>query len=109
MSKIVAAWADASRAFGSFSGPDEIYDALCEASHTLARAVANTPAETHDDLAIKVYMLALVECDQTGPQPLVHKVAPEDAEYEETHLWSGIIADLPRISPAVRDLIASAS
>jgi hypothetical protein len=109
MSKIVAAWADASRAFGSFSGPDEICDALCEASHTLARAVANTPAETHDDLAIKVYMLALVECDQTGPQPLVHKVAPEDAEYEQTHLWSGIIADLPRISPAVRDLIASAS
>jgi hypothetical protein len=106
MHKAVMRWAASARAFGTFVGEVKRCNELCSSSHADACAVAALPAETWEDLAVKTYMLALVECGQIGPGPLVHDVDQVEAGHEETHLWRGIIRDLPLTSPAVRALIA---
>jgi len=102
----VAAWAASGHAYGTFTGDDEPANILLEREHSDICAVAAIPSETLEDVAVKTYMLALVECGLTGPQPLVQKVAPHEEGYEETHLWRGVMRDLPLTSPAVRALVA---
>lgn len=109
MAQAVSEWAIISRAFGAFYGSNEAGDALCEANARALRAVAELPAASFEDVAVKTYLLALEECDLAGPQALKYEASPEGENYHTTHLWRGIISDLPRVSPAVRDLIASAA
>src|SRR3546814_5188919 len=110
MSVAVMDWATSCTAFnGATDRSENDRNYLCRVSHEAAAIVAATPAATLDDLAVKTFMLALVECERVGPQPLQHGVHPGYEEYEETKLWQGVIADLPRISPAVRYLINSAT
>ncbi len=113
MSSAVLNWKAATKAYCDAcehcKADDEKSSELCRAAADAARALAAVPAHTSADFAIKVYLLALVECGQTGPRPLVHDVDPQDADYEETHLWRGIIADLPEVSSTVRELINTAT
>src|SRR3546814_10596034 len=60
---------------------------LLNAAYEASTAVAAVPCRSPEDLLLKVYMLALVECGLVGPGPLVMDPETEIGEYEESHLW----------------------
>ena len=77
---------------------------LLNIAYEASTAVAAVPCRNPEDLLLKVYMLALIECGLVGPGQLVMDPETETGEYEESHLWRGIIRDLPNISPTVAEL-----
>jgi hypothetical protein len=102
MQTAVDRWVETSLACRAHAGTDDEATPLHDADLAAAQAVAMLPAQSPEELLIKLYMLALVECGQVGPGELKYD---RNEECEETILWNGIVADLPRLSPAVRALI----
>lgn len=81
--------------------PDEIMDRLMGEETEALRALADTPAETADDLVLKMLPLAMIENDPPlGQHPMVPVNDPQaDTDYQEDALWRGIIRDLSTVSP----------
>jgi len=102
---LVTRWVEASAALHAPSVVDDDAKHFHSADHQASAAIAAFPARSLEELATKMYMLALVECGQVGPGELRYET---DEQYEETHLWRGIMADLPRLAPAVQKLIDGA-
>ena len=66
----ISKWKVAAKAYGtacSDEKPEEELNRLSIATHDASRAIAAFPARTMEDFAVKVYLLALVECGQVGP------------------------------------------
>lgn len=109
MTKAVVNWKALAAAYNAACETPDVDEEttiqLCHLSTDAAKALGATPSKTMEDFALKVYLLALVECDQNGPSPL--NFEPGDDDFEETALWRGIIADLPQVSSSVRALMSS--